>query len=73
LLQIVRFNFAATTEPSGGSLTNIWQYTTDPGNTATWATTGGVTGFSGQTMATLSVNTAIIADCLLFIYGPLTF
>jgi hypothetical protein len=62
LLQVVTFNFAAATEPSGGSLTNVWQYTTDPGNTATWATTDGVLGFGGQTMATLLVNTAIIAD-----------
>ena len=62
LLQVVTFKVVAGTVPSGGALTYIWQYTTDPGNTATWATTGGVTGFSGQTMATLSVNTAIIAD-----------
>lgn len=62
LLQVVTFSVGITTVPSGGAATYVWQYTTDPGNTATWATTGGVSGFSGQTLSTLSVNTAIIAD-----------
>lgn len=62
LLQVVSFKVAAATIPAGGTPTYLWQYTTDPGNTATWATTAAVTGFSGQTTTTLSVNTAIIAD-----------
>jgi hypothetical protein len=61
-LQVVTFKVGATTLPSGGSFTYIWQYTTTPGNTSTWATTGAVSGFSGQTSSTLSVNTAIIAN-----------
>ena len=62
LLQVVSFKVAAATTPAGGTPTYLWQYTTDPGNTATWATTAAVSGFSGQTTTTLSVNTAIIAD-----------
>jgi hypothetical protein len=62
LQQIVTFSVGISTVPPGGAATYLWQYTTDPGNTATWATTGGVSGFSGTTISTLSVNTAIIAD-----------
>lgn len=61
-LQVVTFSVAGATTPAGGSVTYLWQYTSDPGNTATWATTAAVSGFSGQTTGTLSVNTAIIAD-----------
>lgn len=62
LLEVVTFKVAATATPASGTPTYLWQYTTDPGNTATWATTAAVSGFSNQTTATLSVNTAIIAD-----------
>jgi hypothetical protein len=61
-LQVVTFRVAAATTPAGGTPTYLWQYTTDPGNTATWATTAAVSGFSNQTTTTLSVNTAIIPD-----------
>lgn len=61
-LDIVTFSVAAATTPAGGTPTYLWQYTTDPGNTATWATTASVAGFDDQTTDTLSVNTAIIAD-----------
>lgn len=60
-LDVVTFRVAAATTPAGGTPTYLWQYTTDPGNTATWATTAAVSGFSGQTTGTLSVNSAIIA------------
>lgn len=60
--QIVTFSVGAETVPAGGTPTYLWQYTVDPGNTATWATTAAVSGFSNQTTTTLSVNTAIIPD-----------
>jgi len=61
-LDVVTFRIAAATTPAGGTPTYLWQYTTDPGNTATWATTAAVSGFSGQTTTTLSANSAVIAD-----------
>lgn len=61
LKEIVTFSVTSATVPAGGSVTYLWQYTTVPGNTSTWATTAAVSGFSGQTNDTLSVNSAIIA------------
>lgn len=58
----VTFTVASSTTPSGGTITFLWQYTTDPGNTETWATTAAVTGLSGQTSNTLTVNTASFAS-----------
>lgn len=55
------FTVAATSVPSG-SLTYLWQYTTDAGNTDTFATTAAVPGFSGQTSTTLTADANTIAD-----------
>lgn len=55
------FTVAATSVPSG-SLSYLWQYTTDPGNTASFATTGSVAGFSGQTTTTLTADANTIVD-----------
>lgn len=55
------FTVAATSTPAG-SLTYLWQYTTDAGNTETFATTAAVPGFSGQTTATLTADANTIAD-----------
>ena len=55
------FTVSATSVPSG-SLTYLWQYTTDAGNTDTFATTAAVPGFSGQTTTTLTVNANTIVD-----------
>lgn len=55
------FTVAARSTPTGATLGYLWQYTTSPGNTATWATTAAVSGFSNQTTATLTVNSAVIA------------
>lgn len=57
----VTFGSYAVSTPAGASISLLWQYTTDPGNTETWATTVGVTGLSGQTSNTLTVNTASFA------------
>jgi len=59
--ETVTFQVVGETVPSGGSLTYLWEYTTDPGNTASYATTVAVTGFSGQTTDTLSANTGEVA------------
>ena len=56
------FTVTAATQPSGGSLTYLWQYTTDAGNTETFATTAAVPGFSGQTGATLTADANTIVD-----------
>jgi hypothetical protein len=59
--ETVTFASYGVSTPAGASISLLWQYTSDPGNTETWATTVGVTGFSGQTSNTLSVNTAAFA------------
>lgn len=56
------FTVATSTVPSGGTVTFLWQYTTDPGNTASFATTAAVAGFADQTTNTLSVSANTIAD-----------
>lgn len=56
------FTIAAASAPAGASLSYLWQYTTSPGNTATFATTAAVAGFSGQTTTTLTVAANTIAD-----------
>lgn len=58
----VTFEVDSASVPSGASISYLWQYTSDAGNTETWATTAAVGGFSGQTSNTLTVNTAVIAD-----------
>ena len=60
--QVATFTVATSTVPSGGTVTFLWQYTTDPGNTASFATTAAVSGFSGQTTNTLSVSANTISD-----------
>lgn len=55
------FTVVATSVPSG-SLSFSWQYTTDPGNTASFATTVGESGFSGQTTTTLTADANTIVD-----------
>lgn len=59
--ETITFNVVAETVPSGGSLSYLWEYTTDPGNTASFATTVAVAGFSDQTTDTLSANVAAVA------------
>ena len=56
------FTVAAVSAPTGASISYLWQYTTDPGNTASYATTAAVAGFSGQTTTTLTVSANTIAD-----------
>ena len=56
------FTIAAVSAPTGASISYLWQYTTDPGNTASYATTAAVSGFSGQTTTTLTVAANTIAD-----------
>jgi hypothetical protein len=58
----VVFNVSAESVPSGATIAYLWQYTTSPGNTATFATTAAVSGFSGQTTTALTVNANTIAD-----------
>lgn len=52
------FTVAGASTPSGASLSYLWYYSTNGGTT--YATTAAVSGFSGQTTTTLSVNTAIL-------------
>lgn len=51
------FTVAATTTPTGGSLSYLWYYSTD---NSTFNTTAAVSGFSGQTTATLTANAATL-------------
>jgi hypothetical protein len=60
--EVATFTVSTATVPPGGTVTYLWQYTTDPGNTASFATTAAVSGFAGQTTTTLSVNANTIAD-----------
>lgn len=55
------FTVAARTTPTGGSLSYLWFYTTEVGNTNSFATTAAVAGFGGQTTATLTVQSNTIA------------
>jgi hypothetical protein len=57
-VETVSFNVVAESIPSGAALTYLWEYTVDPGNTASYATTAAVTGYGGQTTDTLTANTA---------------
>ena len=59
---IATFTVVAASTPSGASISYLWQYTTEVGNTASFATTAAVPGFSGQTTATLSVSANTIPD-----------
>jgi len=52
------FTSGATSVPAGATITFLWQYTTEAGNTETWATTAAVAGLSGQTTTTLTVDTS---------------
>lgn len=56
------FSVVGASTPSGATLGYLWQYTTEAGNTSTWATTAAVAGFSGQTTDTLTVAANTIAD-----------
>ena len=56
------FTVVAASVPTGASLSYLWQYTTDPGNTETWATTAAVSGFADQTTATLTADANTISD-----------
>jgi len=56
------FTVVARSTPAGASISYLWQYTTDPGNTASFATTAAVSGFSGQTTATLTADANTISD-----------
>lgn len=55
------FTIVSTSTPAT-TLSFLWQYTSDAGNTDTWATTAAVSGFSGQTSNTLTVDANTIAD-----------
>lgn len=57
------FTVAGATTPAGGTLAYLWYYSTDNGST--YATTAAVSGFSNQTTATLSVNTAVVTSNVL--------
>lgn len=56
------FTVAAASAPAGATITYLWQYTTEVGNTNSFATTAAVAGFAGQTTATLTVSANTIAD-----------
>ena len=56
------FTVVAASAPAGATISYLWQYTTEVGNTNSYATTAAVAGFSGQTTATLSVSANTIAD-----------
>jgi hypothetical protein len=56
------FTVATSTVPAGGTVSYLWQYTTDAGNTDSFATTAAVSGFSDQTTATLTADANTIAD-----------
>lgn len=59
---VATFSVSAVSAPAGATITYLWQYTTEVGNTASFATTAAVAGFSGQTTNTLSVLANTIAD-----------
>jgi len=60
--EVATFTVATTTVPPGGTVSYLWQYTTEVGNTASFATTAAVAGFAGQTTTTLSVDANTIAN-----------
>ena len=67
------FTVVAETVPAGGTLTYLWQYTTEVGNTNSFATTVGVSGFSDQTNASLTVANNIadgtLVRCVISVTG----
>ena len=67
------FTIVASTIPAGGTLSYLWQYTTQVGNTNSFATTVAVGGFSDQTNAALGVSNAIsdgtLVRCIVSITG----
>jgi len=54
------FTVSADSAPEGATLTYLWQFSTDTGNT--FATTVAVSGFAGQTTDELTVSANTIAD-----------
>jgi len=60
--EIAVFAVEADSAPTGATISYLWQYTTDPGNTASYATTAAVAGFAGQTTDELTVSANTIAD-----------
>lgn len=54
------FTVSADSAPEGATLTYLWQFSTDAGNT--FATTVAVSGFAGQTTDELTVSANTIAD-----------
>ena len=56
------FSVVGASTPSGATLGYLWQYTTEAGNTETWATTASVSGFSDETTDTLTVDANTISD-----------
>lgn len=55
------FTVEATSSPST-TLTYLWYYTADAGNTDSFATTAAVSGFSDQTTSSLTVDANTITD-----------
>lgn len=60
----INFALVAATTPTGfeNTLSYAWEYTTTPGDTGTFATADGVSGFSGQGTNTLTADANTIAD-----------
>jgi len=56
------FEVTADTTPSGGSLTYLWYYTSEVGNTNSFVTTASVSGFADETTDTLVVDANTIPD-----------
>lgn len=56
--QTKTFTVAASSRPSGATLSYLWYYSTNGGTS--YSTTAAVSGFTNQTTATVSVNTGII-------------
>lgn len=54
------FVVVAVTDPAGGSITYQWQYSANVADTGSWASVSGADGVSGDTTATLSVNSAAV-------------
>lgn len=54
------FTVSAASEPTGATLTYLWQYSTDAGEN--YATTVAVAGFAGQTTDELTASANTIAD-----------
>lgn len=54
------FVVVAVTDPAGGSLSYVWQYTANVADSGSWANVAGEDGVTGATGATLSVNSAAV-------------